>query len=452
MRGEAAVLDQRGLQVAGGVLEVLAAGVAVGLVQVLVATPGRVGHPQHAAEQLLHRGAGAEVADAAQDVGERAVPPLAELLHRDDVLDRVVFVVDRQVGELVDRAGADRHLLLRHPQLLDQQLLDAVDVEVLLPGLSLVQDDRADVAVRLPLRAGQLVEFVTLLHGRVDGVAAELLGPKQDRQLDHVRRLQAGGRHLVQHVAVRGGRGGQLQHARGGKAAEGLEGEVGAGVVGLVDDHRRPVHPQHVGEARLRRVLALGRQLGQGLPLLGGESLEVVLQLPVGLVDLAALGVLRAEGLDRGDDHHALRLQRRAAEVQGGLDVADGEAALEGPLQLQPVRVPAVPQGVDRLLHDLGAGGEPEDRARFPLAHDLEHGPHRPGGDGGLPAAGGHLEADVGHPRQIRRLAVRTAGRVLLERHFRADFAAPLEVGPERVDRLLLVVLEERHGQEAFTS
>ena len=66
---------------------------------------------------------------------------------------------------------------------------------------------------------------------------------KHDRQFDHIGGFQLRGGNVVQHVG--GGfaagirRGGQLQHARGMDALEGVESEFGAGVVGFVHDHQR---------------------------------------------------------------------------------------------------------------------------------------------------------------------------------------------------------------------
>ena len=62
----------------------------ISTVERLAPAPCGVGHAQHAAQQLLHRCRAAKRLQRAQHIGKRAIPALAQRLHRDDKAHRAV--------------------------------------------------------------------------------------------------------------------------------------------------------------------------------------------------------------------------------------------------------------------------------------------------------------------------------------------------------------------------
>ena len=102
-----------------------------------------------------------------------------------------------------------------------------------------------------------------------DGIGQALLpvrfGFQHHRQLDHFFRLQFGSGHAVQHVAGRAlqiRRGGQLHYPAGAQARQHIEGQFGAAVVRLIDDHERAAQTQHVGQ-RIGRGAIHALAIGQ---------------------------------------------------------------------------------------------------------------------------------------------------------------------------------------------
>ena len=128
----------------------------VGDVQRARLRPDRVWLAEYTADYLLDVGLRLLVRDGCQDIGERAVPALAQRLHRDDEPYRTFLGHEIHVLELVHVAGAYRYLLVGDAGVDDLLLELAEGLGVVgSPAFRLEQDDGADVASRLlPFPAG----------------------------------------------------------------------------------------------------------------------------------------------------------------------------------------------------------------------------------------------------------------------------------------------------------
>ena len=292
-----------------------------------------------------------------------------------------------------------------------------------------------------------------------DGFAEKLValagvaGDDAQRQLDHVRRLQLGRGDVVQHVGRMlhpRGRGGELDDAGGHDVAQGGEREIGAGVVGLVHDDDGPAQPQHVHQGGLGFAVGAGQQVGEAF---GGHVQQMLGEGAVLVVDLAAGGVLDAEGLDGGDDDHGLPFDRGAREAERFLDGDDFDRAARQ-LQGAAVGMARVAQRVGGLVEDGVAGDEPEHHAALGV-EQIGHGQAgRVAGEQRLAAAGGHAQADVGHPmrqschrhREVGHGRLAVAKLDGLERRLGPALPRALaEEVPQRIEHAHLVVFEDDH-------
>ena len=253
----------------------------------------------------LDRRGRADALHRAQHIGERAVPTLAQRLHRDDEAHRAIARGQVQALQFALRAGGHLHLRFGNVKLVQKVRMQHIHIHRLGAVLRLQQHDGADV--RALVRAGfgffllrfhfqQALRLHRVEHRRLP--AARVLH-QLDRHLDHVVGLQLLRRHMEQHVGpLRHGRGRQLQDHRRVEPLQGLEAALGLGVVRLVDDHvrlaqREPVRqrPARLADkARQHRAAGLvgGRFLG------GDEGVRQFVQCPQRLCRHAA--EVRLEG------------------------------------------------------------------------------------------------------------------------------------------------------------
>ena len=228
-------------------------------------------------------------------------------------------------------AGGDGDALGRDLLVLDEILLHRVHVGGPVAVLGLDQQQRTDV-VRLPAdQLSQASAGEQRVAHRV--LPARRVLDQHDGQLDQRLGLELRRGDAVEDVAAGAGigvgGGGQLDDARRRHALEHVEGEAGARVVRLVHDDQRPVDHQQVGEGvfDLAGVRAVAEPLQVGS--VGVQPGEVAFQRLFVRVDVAALGLFDAQGLDGAhDDADAVGQVGRPEVVDVG-DVEDGHVALE---------------------------------------------------------------------------------------------------------------------------
>ena len=451
--------------------------VGIGAIEQLAASPLRVGHAQHAAEQLLHVAARAHVLQAAEHIGEGAVPALLERLDGDHHLHRAGRVEQVHAVQLALRAGRDGDALGRDVLLRDQVLAQALDVHLAALVLGLQQQDRTQVVAACSQLARRLLGEPGAGEQRVAyGLLPVGMGAQHDRQLDHLLGFELLGRDVVEHVAAvaalahRGG--GHLDQRRRAQAGEAVVAQRRARVVRLVDDHHRAVPVHQVGEAALDLAQVGAAEVGLDLEValahaleagqLGG-ALEMRLEgLLVG-IDVAPRGVVHPQRLQRADDHQRARADVLRADLVAVGDVEHAHAIdAEMRLQRLAVGVAGGLQRAERLLADHVGGHQPQ-RQRPVLAGVVAgRGGERVRAEQGLAAAGGDAHAHVGRGPIVVDEALRQIGRdrlrrVLLfeqglaeggvERGLVARAAGQGEEARERGERLALVTLEgQRHA------
>ena len=449
----------------------------IGAIEQLAASPLGVGHAQHAAEQLLHVAARAHVLQAAEHIGEGAVPALLERLHGDHHLHRAGRVEQVHAVELALRAGGDGDALGRDVFLGDQVLAQALDVHLAALVLGLQQQDRAQVVAACGQLARGLLGEAGAGEQRVaHGLLPVGMGAQHDRQLDHLLGFELLGRDVVEHVAAvaalpQRGRGHLDQRGRT-QAGEAVVAQRRARVVRLVDDHHRAVPVHQVGEAALDLAQVGAAEVGLDLEValahaleagqLGG-ALEMRLEgLLVG-IDVAPRGVVHPQRLQRADDHQRARADVLRADLVAVGDVEHAHAIhAEMRLQRLAVGVAGRLQRSQRLLADHVGGHQPQ-RQRPVLAGVVAgRGGERVRAEQGLAAAGGDAHAHIGRGPIVVDETLREIGRdrlrrVLLfeqglaeggvERGLVARAARQGEEARERGERLALVTLEgQRHA------
>lgn len=83
------------------------------LVEVGDLPPRGVGHPEHAAEELLHVHGAPNAGDGAEDIGEGAIPSFLQRFDGDDVLDRARAIEEIDAVQLPLVAGGHRDFVRR---------------------------------------------------------------------------------------------------------------------------------------------------------------------------------------------------------------------------------------------------------------------------------------------------------------------------------------------------
>ena len=254
-RLKAHVADQPVGQGMGGAGKLCCAHMGVSAVERLAATLAGVGHAQHTAQQLLHgRGAG-EFLQAAQHIGKRAVPALAQRLHGDDVAHRAMARCQVDIVQPARGAGGHGNLVLGQLQFIDEVAAQCFGRHLVAHVLCLKQHDGAHVAVALGFVFQCFgLQLALRLHGpqHGGGPALGVLG-QDDGQFDHVLACQLLRADVVEHIGlVRHRCGGQFQDERWVEPLQGGEAFVGFGVVRLIDDDQGPVQRQPVGQAPAR--------------------------------------------------------------------------------------------------------------------------------------------------------------------------------------------------------
>jgi hypothetical protein len=314
-----AVLHQRVRQLLRGSGEVGRADIGVGQVQFAVAFALGAWHAQYAPQYLFNSGGTVLLSYGTEYVCIRAVPPFAQGLDGDDITNGAGGAGKVDAVQLVAGAGGAGNLIGRHAVVILQAVLDDIDGHshpVLRTGLCLHKHDGADV---LPCRDPLLVRNFLKRSEGCDGVAKQVAplraGLQAYRQLDHKLRFELGSGDAAQYVArvvLAVGGGGQFKNTGRLEARQGFKGELGAGVVGLVDDDDRAVDAQHVCQGRHGRAVgvAFDVQAGRGVG-------EVANQCACRLVDLAPVRVFHAKGLHGCDDHDAAAARGSGLHKQG---------------------------------------------------------------------------------------------------------------------------------------
>ena len=210
---------------------------------------------------MLHGGFRLRARQTDEDVGRRAVPAFGQRLLGDDEAHRTVLIGDAARVFLLDLLQpaffARRHDdVFRGDALVgDQVVAHALPVQrvpVLAASLRLDQHQWPQVRrTRAVFRVRRRLQLLALVGGVGQAFLPVAFGFKQDRQLDHLLRLQLHGGNAVQHVA-RGFFGirrcGQFEDAAGIECGQRGERQIGAVVVRLVHDQERPAQTQHVGQ------------------------------------------------------------------------------------------------------------------------------------------------------------------------------------------------------------
>ena len=206
--------------------------------------PLGVGHPQHAAEKLLHVHRTLNSGDGTEDVGEGAVPPLLEGFDGDHVLDSASSVEEINAIQFPLVTGRDRDPFRCDAFHLNQICLQRIDRHLLIPRLSLEEDQWTDV---VGVAARTFRERSASRDGAAHRSLPGIVFGELDRQLDHRLGLELPGRDAVQDVVepaafpVAGG-GGELDDRARVHPCLHLPGEAGHRIVRLVHDHQRAVH------------------------------------------------------------------------------------------------------------------------------------------------------------------------------------------------------------------
>ena len=322
--------------------------------------------------------------------------------------------------------------------------------------LGLEQGDGADVVA---VRRRRLREGGAARHGAGDGAAPVLVFGERDGQFDHRLALQRAGGDAVENVRRPARSRREFDDGAGVHAPLHFARQAGDGVMRLVHDHQRAVEAEQVGEGVFESAVLQPRQAGRRMRQRGEMRLQV---LVVG-IDLAAFGVLDAQGLDGADDDAATAADVVRAQLREVGDVEHAGPPVERRVERAPVGVAGVLERLRRLAADDVGGREPEDQRIFLLDPRLARHGDGVRGEEGLAAAGGQAEADVrrvrqslerpvgaGEPAEPRRAFGRAHRRRVGRR--RAGDARLLEESAQAFQRFGLVGFELHRYARAFTS
>ena len=422
--------------------------------------------PQDATDDLLDSRRRASFLEAAKHIGKGAVPALAQFLdgeneahsafRRSDVCDAF---------QLFQPAHGNLHLVFRDIEFLHEPVAQWFAV---VHTLRLDEQDRPEIfSSRLPLRHGQHFQA----RAQADRLRQQLIAlarmPAENaqRQLHHLRRVQFRRRHPMQDVRRRirlllSGSGFQLSarwrrreldNARRLHRAQRRKGKLRPRIVRLVHDDDGAAHPQHIDEGIFRlpvRSLFERGEQRRGLPL------EMLRHVPIlAVIDLAPGRVVRAEGLNRRDDHDCLPLHIPALEQQRFFDAFHlyGSARL---LEGLIIRMALFDKCVPRLVENRVTRHQPQHHGTVGV-HELPHRQsRRMAGEQRLSPARRHPQADVGHRcwqsagggGQVRNRREIVAPPHIAECLFRSPvFRRLAEEFTERIEHPRLVVLEGNH-------
>ena len=152
----------------------------------------------------------------------------------------------------------------------------------------------------------------------------------------------------------------------------------------LIHDHHRATQFQHIAERRNGRAAVRPFQQAD---LSLRQTAEMVHQLAVSVIDLAALCFVHTEGLKRGHDHHRAAVIVRALGIECLAHIHDPHVFAEPLGQSEAIGMCAVPQGIQGLFADCVGGHQPQGDGGVCLQIGVSHKPHRMGGEQGLAPA-----------------------------------------------------------------
>ena len=399
----------------------------IGAVERLAPAPARLRHAQHAAQQLLHRRGAGQLLQAAQHIGKRAVPALAQRLHCNHIAHRAS--ARRQINVVQPALGARGHhdLVVWQIELLHQIAAQSLGRHFVAQVLRLKQHDGPHMTVPIGLvLQGLGLQFALRLHGAKHGggPALGVLG-QHDGQLDHVLGRQLLRADVVEHIGLgRNRRGRQLQNERGVQALQRGEALVRFGVVRLVHDEQGAVQCQPVGQAPARlahkarqhtRGILRGvvcRHHGIGQSLQAGHAalwraLEVRLKALRKTVHIALARVLDAKALDGCHHHHGVAPPIGRGDLRHVVERAHLQALAIGIGQGGAVGMAGRLQGLERLLANGIAGHQPHGHRRIAALPLTRQQGHRVRRQHRFTAPRGNAQA---HARHLRAKGVKVVG------------------------------------------
>ena len=215
--------------------------------------------------------------------------------------------------------------------------------------------------------------------------------------------------HIGDDIALLFRCGGQVQHETGVEVFQHFQAQFRAGVVTFIHDHQGRELVDDLKQGGLVRLFNGKFRLAQRL----GEGLQVA----VLLVGFQPLFAPAPEGVI-GQNHDG-KLFRHG----GGVKILPVEQLLLGVdlhptakigIDLLAVVVGRIFQRLHRLGEDGVRGHQPYYRFRLGKGQGVKDRPDGVTGQKGLPAAGGHFEAEVGHPRHDVLILPQGGGTFLL--------------------------------------
>ena len=162
-------------------------------------------------------------------------------------------------------------------------------------------------------------------------------------------------------------------------------------------DQQRPVEVQQVGKGELDPAACRFFQALRGIPDTGKMRLEIL----VVSVDLAAVGVFDAQGLNGADHDAAVVTQVVWPDMRKVGDIEHPYPAIERFIQRLPVRMTGMLQRFGSLLANLVGRHQPHDQGIVLLHPSIACNRDGIGGEQGFATAGGQPQADVGDVRQF---------------------------------------------------
>ena len=229
------------------------------------------------------------------------------------------------------------------------------------------------------------------------------------RQLNHVLRLELHRVHIGDDVAALLGGGGQIQHKAGVEIGEHFNAQLRPGVMALVHNHQRVELVDNLKQCRLVRLLNGILRCAQH-PGKGGK-------VAVLLIGFQALLAPATEGIV--GQHHNGELFGdgcgvEVLPVQKLLLGVDFHPPAKIHIDFLPVGMAWVFQGFDCLCQNCVGRHQPHHRFCLGERQRVKYRPDGVAGKKGFPAAGGHLEAEIGNAGQYILIAAQRRRALLL--------------------------------------